>query len=67
MLITKPNIANPDDVYQHLVDVHNGRTDEQSELINAKLLLLLVNHIGDEDVIRQAVAIASREVEVQHD
>ena len=52
------NLSHPDDVYNLLVDAHKGLTREQSEALNARLILLLANHLGDEDVLRQAVATA---------
>jgi hypothetical protein len=49
------NLARPDDVYNAIVDAHKGLTDEQGRTFDAKLILLLVNHIGDEQVIREAL------------
>ncbi|MBL4596250.1 MAG: DUF2783 domain-containing protein [Robiginitomaculum sp.] len=57
-LITQTNIKNPDDIYQKLIDLHKGLTPEQSQKVNAKLILLLTNHIGDINVIQQAIALA---------
>ena len=47
-----------DDFYELLVDGHRGLSDAQSELMNARLVLLLANHIGDLGVLRQAIATA---------
>jgi hypothetical protein len=47
-----------DDFYEALIDTHRGLTDAQSELLNAKLVLLLANHIGDLAVLREALALA---------
>jgi Protein of unknown function (DUF2783) len=58
MLSTEPNIAGPDDFYQELIDLHRDLTDEQSALVNAKLIVLLANHIGDIGVLRAAMAAA---------
>ena len=58
-LNTDPNIARPDDFYQDLIDLHRGLTDEQSRQVNARLILLLANHIGDADVLRQAMTAAA--------
>jgi Protein of unknown function (DUF2783) len=52
----EPNMAAPDDFYASLVELHRGLSDEQSELLNAKLILLLANHIGDMEVLREAFA-----------
>lgn len=56
MLNTEPNIASPDDFYEALIDTHRGLSPEQSALLNAKLILLLANHVGDLGVLREAMA-----------
>ncbi len=45
-----------DDFYQALIEAHRGLSDEQSLQLNARLILLLSNHIGDLAVLRQALA-----------
>jgi len=62
MLNLEPNIASPDDFYQELIDLHRDLTDEQSATVNAKLILLLSNHIGDMEVLRAAMAAAREDV-----
>ena len=62
MLNTEPNIAAADDFYQELIELHRDLSDEQSALVNAKLILLLANHIGDLAVLREAMAAAREEV-----
>jgi Protein of unknown function (DUF2783) len=57
-LNTDPNLDSPDDFYEALIDMHRGLSDEQSELANAKLILVLANHIGDLEVLRQAMSTA---------
>jgi hypothetical protein len=57
-LNTEANIAAPDDFYERLIAMHRGLTDGQSALVNARLILLLANHIGDPDVLAQAMAAA---------
>ncbi len=47
-----------DEFYQMLIDAHRGLSDEQSRLVNARLILLLSNHIGDLRVLREALAAA---------
>ncbi len=47
-----------DDFYEMLIAGHHGLSDEQSELMNARLVLLLANHVGDLRVLRQAVDLA---------
>lgn len=52
------NFAQPDDFYQALLDAHRHLTDAQSQSMNAQLVLLLANHIGDMDVIEAALQLA---------
>lgn len=51
-----------DDFYQALIDAHRELSDEQSVLVNAKLILLLANHVGDMQVLREALALARADV-----
>ena len=51
-----------DDFYEALIETHRDLTDEQSALVNAKLILLLSNHIGDITVLREAMALARADV-----
>ena len=62
MLNTEPNLAAADDFYQELLDAHRDLTEEQSALVNAKLILLLANHIGDLAVLRAALAAAREDL-----
>ena len=62
-LNTQPNIANPDAFYQRLVELHQDRSEEQNRLINASLILLLANHVGDAAVLEEAMQIAVRAAE----
>jgi hypothetical protein len=57
-LNTDPNIDRPDDFYQALIDAHAGLTDEQSAALNARLILLLANQVGDLETLRAAIAAA---------
>lgn len=57
-LITSPNVKRPDEVYARLLDLHAGRDAADSLRINARLILTLLNHIGDEDVIFDAFDLA---------
>ena len=61
-LITESNHPAPDDFYERLIATHRGLTDEESALVNAKLVLLLANHIGDPGVLEQAMAAARKGV-----
>lgn len=47
-----------DDFYELLIDAHRDLTDEQSALLNARLILVLSNHIGELSVLREALAVA---------
>ena len=58
-LNTSPNIAEPDEFYAELLAIHEGRSRQESEDINARLILLLANHIGDRAVLRAALAAAA--------
>ena len=55
MLKRDLNLARPDDVYNAIVDAHKDMNDAQCRAFDAKLILLLVNHIGDEAVIHEAL------------
>ena len=55
-LMTAPNLASPDDFYEALIDMHRDLDDAQSQAVNASLILLLANHIGDLQVLRDAMA-----------
>jgi len=57
-LRTQLGLDAPDDFYQSLIETHEGLSDTQSELLNAKLVLLLANHIGDDGVLAEALAAA---------
>ncbi|HKW81952.1 MAG TPA: DUF2783 domain-containing protein [Casimicrobiaceae bacterium] len=61
-LDTRPNIAAPDDFYQELIAAHRDLTDEESALLNARLVLLLANHVGDRSVLSQALAAAREDI-----
>ncbi len=47
-----------DDFYEMLIETHRGLDDAQSRLVNARLVLLLANHVGDLRVLREAMAAA---------
>lgn len=55
-LVIELNLAAPDDFYEALIDMHRDLTPEQSQLVNAKLILLLANHVGDLAVLRDAMS-----------
>ncbi len=57
-LILNPNIANADDFYAELLTIHEGLSKAESDALNARLILILANHIGDREVLTAALATA---------
>lgn len=57
----KPNLAGADDFYDELLQAHQSLSDEESEDFNARLILVLCNHIGDRHILTQALAAAKLE------
>ena len=68
-LVTQPNLGQPGERYRHaytpgdnfyemLIEGHRGLDDDASELMNARLILLLANHIGDLRVLQEAITVA---------
>ena len=57
-LITAPNLESPDDFYEALIAAHDGLDEARSHALNARLVLLLANHVGSLDVLREALAAA---------
>ena len=54
-LITTSNLESPDDFYEALIEAHRDLDDAASQALNARLILLLANHIGSLGVLRQAL------------
>lgn len=57
-LNTQPNIERPDDFYQALIEAHAGLSEPQSAALNARLILLLANQVGDLETLTEAIAAA---------
>lgn len=57
-LIIEPNLADPDAAYRAIVEAHRGLSDDQAAALDAALVLILANHIGDAEVLRAALALA---------
>ena len=57
-LITIPNLEAPDDFYAALIAAHDGLDADASQAFNARLILLLANHVGSLDVLLDALAAA---------
>lgn len=58
-LNTSPNISDPDGFYAELINAHEGLSDDESAALNARLVLLLANHVGDREALKQALSHAS--------
>ncbi|MGO2006567.1 DUF2783 domain-containing protein [Vreelandella alkaliphila] len=54
-----PNFTDPDAFYAALTALHRDRSEAESERINARLILLLANHIGDQTVLEEAISLAA--------
>lgn len=61
-LSTTSNFPDPDAAYRMIVEAHRGISDEHSAALDAALVLILANHIGDLAVLRDAVTLAKRRV-----
>ena len=57
-----PNIPDPDGFYDELLAAHQWLSKADSDALNARLILVLANHVGDRDVLRAALAAAQRQV-----
>lgn len=59
MLTLDPNLSDPDVFYAVLLAAHEGLSEKQSAALNARLIFILANHIGDVEVLKQALAAAT--------
>ena len=59
-LILTPNIDGVDDFYAELIAAHEGLSKEDSDALNARLVLVLANHVGDREVLSQALKAAKK-------
>ena len=55
---TEANLADPDAFYERLLDAHRGLAEAESAQLNARLILLLANQIGDDRVLADCIAAA---------
>ncbi len=67
VLNTDPNLDSADDFYEALIHAHRDLLPEQSHAMNAKLILLLANHIGSQSVLVQALCAAREATLVHHE
>ena len=58
MLETRPNFDRPDESYALLIQAHEGLSEAESHAMNARLILVMMNQIGDHAVIAEALALA---------
>lgn len=59
-LITTPNFRSADSVYAALLTAHKGLGEDESHALNARLVLILMNHIGDDTVLADAMDLARK-------
>ena len=57
-LVVTPNLSDSDAFYASLLAAHKGLSDIESQEMNARLVLILANHIGDLDVLEEALTLA---------
>lgn len=60
-LRTEPRLPDPDGFYEALMEAHRGLDPAASRRLDAKLVILLANHIGDAEVLREAISLARTE------
>jgi hypothetical protein len=56
------NMADPDKLYAAIIDAHADLTEAESVALNARLVLLLANHVGDPTVLTEAIAVARKSI-----
>ena len=57
-VILTPNVQDPDGFYDELLGAHEGLSKSESDALNARLILILANHIGDREVLSAALRAA---------
>lgn len=57
-LVTEPNLPEHDGFYAELLAAHRGLSEAESHALNARLVLILANHVGDLEALREALALA---------
>lgn len=56
--LAEPRLADPDRAYRALIEAHRGLTEEESAAFNTRLVLVLANALGDDDLLADAIALA---------
>lgn len=64
-LTLTPNLTDPDGFYADLLGAHDGLSKEDSDALNARLILVLANHIGDRMLLRDAIQTALQTVRTE--
>ena len=64
-LRTELGVENPDDFYAQLIEMHEGLSDAESHKLNAKVILMLANHIGDAEVLNETLTYAREKIRSQ--
>lgn len=59
-LLTEPRFGEPDAAYRALIEAHRDLSEAESAALSARLVLILANHIGDEQVLEEAIELAQR-------
>ena len=62
-LRTELGVDNPDDFYARLIELHEGLSSEESHKMNAKVILMLANHIGDTDVLYEVLDYVGKDLD----
>ena len=52
-----------DAFYEALMDAHQGLSEDQSHLLNARLILVMANHIGNLEILKQAIQLAKDQLD----
>jgi hypothetical protein len=60
--LSSPKLPDPDGFYAALVAAHEGLSDAQSALVNARLVLLLANQVGSPEVLQACITAAAQPV-----
>lgn len=58
-LRTVPQFPDADAAFRAIIEAHRGLSPDESAALNARLVLLLANHVGDVDVLREALVLAA--------
>jgi Protein of unknown function (DUF2783) len=59
---TEANLSDPDGFYEQLLNAHQGLSKEQSDLLNARLILLLANQVGEAGTLKDCIDAARQTV-----